>query len=441
MDDTTAVTLVAAWAALTVKSLLLYVVIRAVADGVLKREFAWRSWAWLMVIVSLAVLPVLEFASGGSSWLRDRIGQCPSVLLSLATHAYFLVVAVLLGLLIHSLVRLSLLRRHSPTVSLHLGLGVGGGAGLGHALQLLRQVDIRRHDTVPVPTTFGVFSPIIMLPKSMKGTVYKQFVPYAVLHAFIAVLRFDALWALIARLVQCAYFVNPAAWWSYRRYQRASREFCDDWSAYAVEDTAAYIASLRAMGDVTARRWFMSPDVPMGSPSGGSVTARMTRLEARPSGRPRSIRRWQLPVAVLAWLLVLAVLGSTQASGTEDGGLRFGLSRRGLIVGVTLAVAAGGMVAGSVSVVRLRRHRRASPGEMPMGEYRKTVAYYVRRVAREWEEVQWYSSQRGRGAGTVLLLVLFLMLLSGVMILALRMTVINEPLIPESTYDETRWLH
>jgi hypothetical protein len=211
-----------------------------------------------------------------------------------------------------------------------------------------------------------------------------------VLHEFLAILRFDALWTLIARVVQCVYFANPLAWWAFRRYREATEDVGDRWSVYALGNAVEYATDLAAVGERAGRGGLMGLEVPMVQ-SRARARERAGRSLARGVYRPGVIGRRALTTAVVGWLMLLTLLGCLQFSEPRSSTRPVVLNRA---AGATGAGLAG--VTGAVLLTAAERGRRRKPGETAVeraqgdapGAYRQTVAVCVRRIEREWEDVQ-----------------------------------------------------
>ncbi len=407
MQHFTAETVIATWLTVSLKTALLYLVAAAVTAAALRRRAAWRSWVWLMVVMAFPVLTLLELTAGGSAWAGRVVCAWPQAVTSLIVQAAGLVAVVLFGLLIHSLVRLSLWRRYSLPMRLGVGLSDEGQRALGPALRLLRHVQVLRSDAVDKPTSFGIIRPTIILPATVTGAVYRRLVRSAVLHEFVAVLRFDALWTLIGRLGQCVYFANPLAWWAFRKYRRASEEACAEWAILAIGDHAEYADDLRPL---VSGRWgwsFMSADTPLSAGVACAVATHRERWKRPPEGRPDAVGRRWLTLAVVAALVGLALLGAARALPAASGAGRFDVARRTLTIGLGVAAAAGAVM---LAASGRRGHRCRSPGDhddgVP-GAYRQTLADCVRWMEPQWQEVQAVLGVAWRTAVPLLLLALF----------------------------------
>ena len=405
---------IAFWLTVNAKGGVVYVAAR-LADGVVgARRPAWRSWLWLMVILSFPVLSLLEWMGGAAPWLGRAVAGMSPALLLVAVHGYALVAIVLIGLVVAAGVRLALVRRHSPSLDVELAPSGNRVQAFGPVLRLLRRVDVRSSELQSVPTTFGLLYPSVVLPSAVEGLAFRDLARVAVTHAFVAILRFDAWWMLAARLVQCVYFLNPVVWWAAARFRRAAEQARDEWTAYGLGDADGYRESRARVAVQAARPGWMSVDVPMMTGRGAVVAGPFPSHVGSSDCRPDRIGRWPLLGAVVAALAGLAVLGSLRL--TDGGPARVGaaLDPSALAAGVGLAVVAGGVLV-AAGAGRRRSGQAGVAESEASGVYRRTVADCVERLEREWRDVQPLVGLAGRVLGPLVLAALVVMLLTCVL--------------------------
>ncbi len=92
---------------------------------------------------------------------------------------------------------------------------------------LWRKVQIRQSDTILTPLTYGVFQPVILLPKHIDYIDEKQ-LEFILAHEYIHIKRFDTLkkWLLAASL--CFHWFNPFVWVMYVLANRDIELSCDE---------------------------------------------------------------------------------------------------------------------------------------------------------------------------------------------------------------------
>ena len=90
---------------------------------------------------------------------------------------------------------------------------------------LRRTVDIRQCGTVSAPLTYGVFRPVILLPKGME---WGEAAAYVLEHELVHIRRFDAVWKLVLAAAVCVHWFNPLAWVMYALGNRDLELSCDE---------------------------------------------------------------------------------------------------------------------------------------------------------------------------------------------------------------------
>lgn len=95
------------------------------------------------------------------------------------------------------------------------------------ALPLRRTIQVRQSDRIISPLTYGIWRPIILLPKSMNVTDQDQ-LQYVLTHELVHIKRFDSLfkWLLVAAL--CLHWFNPFVWLMFLLANRDIELSCDE---------------------------------------------------------------------------------------------------------------------------------------------------------------------------------------------------------------------
>lgn len=93
--------------------------------------------------------------------------------------------------------------------------------------KIKRPLSIRQSDKITVPLTYGVFRPVILMPKQTDWENTKQ-LRYVLLHEYVHVCRFDAFLKLICVFVLCLHWFNPAVWLMYALFNRDIELACDE---------------------------------------------------------------------------------------------------------------------------------------------------------------------------------------------------------------------
>ena len=92
---------------------------------------------------------------------------------------------------------------------------------------LKRQISIRQSDRISTPLTYGIFRPVILLPKKINRENTKQ-LQYILSHEYVHIYRFDTITKLIATIAFCIHWFNPMVWVMYILFNRDIELACDE---------------------------------------------------------------------------------------------------------------------------------------------------------------------------------------------------------------------
>lgn len=93
--------------------------------------------------------------------------------------------------------------------------------------KMVRPVQIRQFDRIKAPLTYGVFRPVILLPKGMDWTDEKQ-LQYVLTHELTHIKRFDTIWKWLLAASLCIHWFNPLVWVMYVLANRDLELACDE---------------------------------------------------------------------------------------------------------------------------------------------------------------------------------------------------------------------
>lgn len=107
---------------------------------------------------------------------------------------------------------------------------------------------IRYAAAVTQPVTFGVLSPIVLLPQSLRS--HSAATRQAVLtHELLHVCRRDWCWVLIEEIVRALFWFHPAVWWLVSRVQLAREELVDATAVALTGQRTEYVRALLVFAD------------------------------------------------------------------------------------------------------------------------------------------------------------------------------------------------
>lgn len=112
----------------------------------------------------------------------------------------------------------------------------------------IRPIHIRQFDRISAPFTYGLFRPVILLPKGMDWSDEKQS-QYILTHEFIHIKRLDALWKWLLAAGLCIHWFNPLVWIMYVLANRDIELSCDEAvvRAFGTNQKSAYALMLVRM--------------------------------------------------------------------------------------------------------------------------------------------------------------------------------------------------
>lgn len=90
-----------------------------------------------------------------------------------------------------------------------------------------RYIQIRQSDKIVAPLTYGMFRPVILLPKETDWTNETQ-LRYILSHEFVHIRRFDILIKLLIATALCIHWFNPLVWMMYVLANRDIELSCDE---------------------------------------------------------------------------------------------------------------------------------------------------------------------------------------------------------------------
>jgi len=90
-----------------------------------------------------------------------------------------------------------------------------------------RKVEIRQSDRIAAPLAYGIFRPVILLPKDTDWTNEKR-LEYILIHELVHIRRFDTLMKLLLVAAVCVHWFNPLVWGMYVLANRDIELSCDE---------------------------------------------------------------------------------------------------------------------------------------------------------------------------------------------------------------------
>jgi TonB family protein len=190
---------------------------------------------------------------------------------------------------------------------------------VGKSLGLSRRVRALETADAPMPLTWGILRPVVVLPDDAERWPEAR-LRTVLLHELVHVRRLDLLAQAVAQAACCLYWFHPLAWVALRQLRKERERACDDavlLGGVAAHDYAGHLLDLVRALAAKRSPWADAPAMAESSDLESRVRALLDRGRNR---RPLS-RRAALVVAaaVVAVLLPLAAIHAQGATGTLAG--------------------------------------------------------------------------------------------------------------------------
>ncbi len=117
-----------------------------------------------------------------------------------------------------------------------------------------RKIQVRCFDRIQTPLTYGIFRPVILLPKNIRLENRRE-LSFVLLHELVHIRRYDALVKFFAALALCIHWFNPAVYMMYLLLVRDLELSCDEAVVRTFEKDcrSAYALTLIAMEETKSR--------------------------------------------------------------------------------------------------------------------------------------------------------------------------------------------
>ncbi|MCH5271454.1 MAG: M56 family metallopeptidase [Lachnospiraceae bacterium] len=93
--------------------------------------------------------------------------------------------------------------------------------------ELNRPLCIKQSEKITSPLTYGIFRPVIVMPKDTEWENLKQ-LQYILMHEYVHICRYDTAIKLISALALCIHWFNPLVWVMYILLNRDIELSCDE---------------------------------------------------------------------------------------------------------------------------------------------------------------------------------------------------------------------
>lgn len=171
---------------------------------------------------------------------------------------------------------------------------------------------IRQSDKISTPLTFGIWRPVILMPKSTDWENTQQ-LQYILMHEYIHIRRYDTLTKLFCTFALCVHWFNPLVWIMYVLFNRDVEISCDEHVVRRFGENAKSVYA-KILIQMEAHRSNVTPYLPLGS--GFLLNIGDNAMEERITAIMKTKKK-SLPAAVLAaaFIISMTVVFATSAAG------------------------------------------------------------------------------------------------------------------------------
>jgi len=312
----------------------------AAAAGLRRASAAVRHFAWTTALAATMVLPVALFVAPKWSWRVEKAERAQTVVVAPqqvapilkntggmgapsgpgATTDWLLTMWVL-GCAVVG-VRFAIGAGRASWMARRADEARHAGAmleELRRALGIRRRVRVLESADAPMPLTWGILRPVVLLPEGAA-----QWPPArlrsVLLHELVHVRRLDLLAQAIAQAACCLYWFHPLAWMAARQLRKERERACDDAvlsRGVAAPDYAGHLMDLVRALAATRSRWEDAPAMAEASDLEPRVRA---LLDGTRSRHPLS-RRAAIAIAAAAMVVLLPVVAITARAQATRGSL------------------------------------------------------------------------------------------------------------------------
>jgi beta-lactamase regulating signal transducer with metallopeptidase domain len=146
-------------------------------------------------------------------------------------------------------------------------------------MALKRSVRLFKHKHIPVPITWGVLNPVVLMPAVSSEWAMEQ-CSSALCHELSHVKRKDFLVLLLSRISCCLYWFNPLSWLVFRRLEKEQEKACDEMVLKAGVKPSIYASSLLRIKQAVDRGHLL-PAPALGMTGHSEFKERLTTILAK----------------------------------------------------------------------------------------------------------------------------------------------------------------
>lgn len=176
---------------------------------------------------------------------------------------------------------------------------------------LRRTISIRQSDKITSPLTYGIFAPVILMPKK---TDWKNInsLQYVLSHEYVHICRCDTMIKLIITFALCIHWFNPMVWVMYLLFNRDIEMTCDECIVRQFGETSKSAYALMLISMETVKSGLM----PLcNSFSNNAIEERIMAIM-----KMKKTSKSAILVAAGLTICMTAAFATSAANKTEDSG-------------------------------------------------------------------------------------------------------------------------
>ncbi len=241
--------------------------INSVPEGLLIAAFAWillrfigrqnsstRFAIWLFALASIIAIPFIPRGGVGNTVAHAAHAEI-TVAGSWGLAIFLAWMAIVVVGVIHLLLglrRLSLIRR--SCVPIQLATQSGAVREVLNEFHTDSKASVYTSSEISVPTAFGFFRPLIVIPEWALEGLSGQELRTVLLHEWAHLRRRDAWTNLGQKIARTVFFFHPAVWWVEKRLTIEREMACDDAVLEQTADPHEYARCLVSLAEKSVVR-------------------------------------------------------------------------------------------------------------------------------------------------------------------------------------------
>jgi beta-lactamase regulating signal transducer with metallopeptidase domain len=184
------------------------------------------------------------------------------------------------------------------------------------AVSLRKKIKLLSHDKTMVPFTWGIFKPIVMMPKESQNWSENQR-SSALYHELSHIKRGDYLVMILARISRAVYWFNPLSWIVLGMVKREQEKACDELVLKAGIKPSTYAENLLSIRNSVSGHW-NPPAAVLGVMNKSHLNDRLTTILKQRFSIKEVRMRTKVLLSLLA-ILSISFIGLARPGNSSGG--------------------------------------------------------------------------------------------------------------------------